>query len=173
MIPPYDPIPKRFAVEWEPPAYGTRRFGAGVFETEVWDGFEWRSETVIEDGMFMTTQRHVSPHPKPTPHETELLIVAMEESVEVMEELAATCRAFNKRISKMLRFGADEVQPNQVETDRTNKQRLSVEAGELSYLIDRLTSEMLVDGVVAHRAYKAKRRKLDQFLQTRSETDAK
>lgn len=66
-------------------------------------------------------ERFISPCPPPTPVEAEILETLIEECAEVIQ-----------RATKMLRFGAHEVQPGQ---DKDNSVRLALEIGDLEYMI--------------------------------------
>lgn len=64
-----------------------------------------------------TSEKFITPCELPSDYERELLIVLIEECSEVQ-----------KRATKAMRFGLDEIQPGQ---DLTNRQRLSREVGDV------------------------------------------
>ncbi len=71
-----------------------------------------------------------SPCPLPTPHQRELLTILIEECSEVQ-----------KRATKALRFGIDECQPGQ---SLNNAQRLGLEIGDVSQMVDQLMAAGVV-----------------------------
>lgn len=106
----------------------------------------------------MSEDRFISPAPLPTPYQRELMVV-------FMEELAETAQ----RISKAIRFGLDEVQPGQPDS---NLVRLCAEFGD-AYAVYALLLTSLPEAK-AHAAvaawtvaFDAKAAKLDRFLQTK------
>lgn len=112
-------------------------------------GVEWQ----YYDGKeYLGTPKFVSPMPLPTPYERELLIIALEEATEVM-----------KRITKMLRFGRDEVQPGQ---DLSNRDRLSLEIGDLYGVIGMLDEAGLVNQPLILAQIPLKITKVKHFLQS-------
>lgn len=108
-------------------------------------------------------KRFISPFPAPTPYETELLACMIEEVAEVVEEtVLLTGSAVIKRATKTIRFGADEVQPGQ---EQSNKERLSTEVGDLLAILDFATAAGLIDPEIVTRQRVAKPKKLRKFLQ--------
>lgn len=101
----------------------------------------------------------ITPATLPTAHERELLTILVEECTEVMRE----CLDLQQRATKLLRFGAAEVQPGQ---DLTNAKRMAVEFGELDYVVMRLIRLGVIDprDIAAGRSTKAA--KLPKYLQT-------
>lgn len=100
--------------------------------------------------------KFISPEPLPTPYERELLIILIEECAEVMQ-----------RATKMLRFGVEEIQPGQPDTNRL---RLSDETGDLYAMLERCLAENLLCGARMRRAQIAKMTKLKKYMQTTKET---
>lgn len=97
------------------------------------------------------TTRYKSPHPPPNAHQSELLIVLIEECAEVQQ-----------RATKMLRFGTQEVQPgHHLSADL----RLSNEVGDLLAIVDLLKSENLLSHKTIEQAKKLKTEKLELHLQ--------
>lgn len=82
-----------------------------------------------------------------------LLTIAMEECCEVAH-----------RLSKLLRFGGDEVQPGQL---LTNRERVSEEFADLLAVL--AMSGIDVDSPWVHSAADAKRRKVEHFLKYSAE----
>ncbi|WP_422923064.1 hypothetical protein [Singulisphaera sp. PoT] len=83
-----------------------------------------------------------------------LLVCLMEECAEIIE----LCSRISVRASKALRFGADEVQPEQ---DRTNAERLALELADL-----KAVAEMLIEAeVIPASAVPAKRVKVEAFME--------
>lgn len=93
----------------------------------------------------------VSPEPLPDEHDQELLTILMEECME------AAIRA-----SKMKRFGVLEVQPGQEET---NRGRLGMELGDLSYMVDLCMERGLVLSRDIALGREQKRKQVAKFLQ--------
>ena len=87
----------------------------------------------------------------PTAYEAELLIILIEECAEVAQ-----------RATKMLRFGIDEIQPNQ---PHDNTQRLSVEVGDLLAVVDECMNVGLIDELVVSGQVPIKLQKLAKFMQ--------
>lgn len=97
--------------------------------------------------------RYVSPHALPSPCERELLTILIEECGEIIQ--AAT---------KSLRFGAEDGYPG---TDRTNRDDLSREIGDLFAMSDMLAG-MLNGALIAERRA-SKPEKVLRFLQAEPE----
>lgn len=92
-----------------------------------------------------------SRHALPTPYERELLTILIEEAAEVQQ-----------RATKLLRFGAGEVQPGQ---DKTNAWRLSAEVGDMVAIMDLLRKRGLIFANVVDSHVDYKIEKLKQFMQ--------
>lgn len=78
--------------------------------------------------------------------------------LQVMEE----CDEVSQRVSKALRFGLEEVQPEQ---ELTNAERIIYEFSDLYAVIDMLYREGLLPQVVDPRAIAAKKDKVEKMLQ--------
>lgn len=102
------------------------------------------------------TDKFKSPCPPPTPYQRELLIILIEECAEVAQ-----------RATKMLRFGVEEIQPEQPDTNRL---RLSDEAGDLYALLEKCLEENLICGERMRFTQIAKMNKLAKYMQTAKET---
>lgn len=102
------------------------------------------------------TEKFISPCPLPTPYERELLTILIEECAEVQQ-----------RATKMLRFGVEEVQPGQPDTNRL---RLSDETGDLYALLARCLAENLLCGKRMRQTQIAKMVKLELYMQTEKDT---
>lgn len=100
------------------------------------------------------TDRFVTPMPLPTPHERELVTILAEECGEVIV-----------RATKLLRFGADEIQPGQ-ELPFTNRQRLAHEIGDVIEMVDRLVRIGLVEVASIEAGRARKRKNLSKYMQT-------
>lgn len=100
--------------------------------------------------------RYVSPCPPPTPRQREILDILIEECAEVIQ-----------RATKMLRFGVEEVQPQQ---HLTNKDRLSFELGDLKAIVNEAIEARLADRATIENSAVAKRRKLERYMQTTEES---
>lgn len=96
-------------------------------------------------------KRYISEFPKSTPYEAEIIGNLIEEAGEVIV-----------RANKMLRFGADEMQPGQ---SFTNKERLSEEVGNLQYIVGLLTDRNLLRADAIQYGIQEKHRKLPLYLQ--------
>ena len=92
-----------------------------------------------------------TPATMPTPYQAELLVILMEEAAEVQH-----------RAAKLLRFGADEVQPKQ---KLTNAQRLSEEIGDLYYMVGELEDVGIVSSSRMTLAMERKGKKLERYMQ--------
>lgn len=96
--------------------------------------------------------KFVTPCALPTPHERELLTILIEEAAEVQQ-----------RATKLLRFGANEVQPGQ---DLSNAVRLAREIGDFKMLVYRLTDiDMFPPGEI-EVGLRSKRKRLVKYMQT-------
>jgi hypothetical protein len=98
------------------------------------------------------TEKFVSPCPKPTPHQRELLEILIEECAEVQQ-----------RATKMLRFGVNEVQPGQL---LDNSERLGLEVGDVTEMVDRCIKAGLIPAEAIEVGRTNKRRQLAKFMQT-------
>lgn len=98
------------------------------------------------------TDKFVSPCPPPTPYQRELLEILIEECAEVQQ-----------RATKMLRFGVEEIQPGQPDTNRL---RLSDEAGDLYAMLEQCLEHDLICGERMRKMQIAKRNKLAKYMQT-------
>ena len=101
--------------------------------------------------------QYISPCPLPTVYERELLTILIEECSEVQ-----------KRATKALRFGIDECQPGQ---ELSNAQRLGLEIGDVSEMIDQLIEAgvVLISSISEGRL--SKRKQLAKFMQTKAPSD--
>lgn len=90
-------------------------------------------------------------HRMPTPYERELLTILIEEAAEVQQ-----------RATKLLRFGATEVQPGQ---SHTNAQRLTSEIGDMACMVGLLADRGIVDMVAVACSAEVKKEKLRKFMQ--------
>jgi hypothetical protein len=97
------------------------------------------------------TDKFVTPEPLPEGLDRELLTILIEECAEVQ-----------KRATKALRFGLEEIQPGQ---NFDNIQRLSMEIGDVQETLRRCIEEQIVcpEGIDAGMERKSKQ--LDKFLQ--------
>lgn len=96
-------------------------------------------------------KKFISPEQPPEGLERELLTIFIEE-----------CSEAQQRATKILRFGLNEVQPNQ---PLSNKTRLSLEIGDLLEMIDQCSEMGLIDSDVVVKQKDLKRKKLKVFLQ--------
>lgn len=99
----------------------------------------------------MEAEKFVSPVELPTPLETELGIILMEECAEVAQAM-----------SKCLRFGFEEQGPG---FELTNLQRLSVEWGNLIAQMGAFEQKVLLDSVCIRDGYNQKKQKPNKYLQ--------
>lgn len=99
----------------------------------------------------MTNDRHVSDFDPPNGEERELLEILHEE-----------CNEVGQRISKAMRFGLPEIQPDQL---LKNSERIGHEAGELQEVLDRLILNGTIRPIDLLHGRNNKRRKLPQYLQ--------
>ncbi len=102
-------------------------------------------------------ENFVSPEPKPTPYQRELLEILIEECAEVQQ-----------RATKMLRFGVKEIQPGQ---PLNNAERLAREFGDL-ILVSQLLEDIGLlpeDDIIAGMAHKEAQ--LAKYMQTTKEND--
>lgn len=98
------------------------------------------------------SERFVTPFPLPDEYERELLTILIEECSEVQ-----------KRATKFLRFGCDEIQPGQFDT---NRKRLSMEIGDLFAVYDLCVEAKLISEFTAHEQVPIKRIKLAKYMQS-------
>jgi len=98
------------------------------------------------------TNKYVSPHPKPTPHEREILTILSEECAEIIVA-----------VSKILRFGAEDGNPG---TGETNRDALSREIGDLDAVLVLARGLDLISQSVRVNAVEDKFEKLSVYLQT-------
>lgn len=96
-------------------------------------------------------ERFITPCDLPSPHEREILDILIEECAEVTQ-----------RATKLLRFGRDEVQPGQ---DITNRDRLSLEVGDLLGMIEMAADRGLIDMRIARAAVPNKIAKVHLYMQ--------
>jgi len=108
---------------------------------------------------FTTPGGHAS---LPTPYESELITIGMEEAFEVIAELHLVLTRFGQRSSKGLRFGLDQVEPGQMQT---NRERLAKEAGQLGAIVTRMIATKILPGHIVSEASADKIRKLQQYMQ--------
>jgi hypothetical protein len=101
-------------------------------------------------------EKFITPGPLPSDYEKELLVCLMEEAFECLDHMGP-------RASKAIRFGLDEVQPGQ---DRTNRQRLTQEIGDLCAVIDRLAECGVLSMAEIIAAKERKKPKLDKYIQS-------
>lgn len=93
-----------------------------------------------------------------TDQEREILTVLAEECNEVAKE----CNTVAIKVSKLLRFGADQTNPV---TLANNSHELSGEVGDLSVMIERFKALAIFDSQSFEEGQARKIRKLKQFLQ--------
>jgi hypothetical protein len=96
--------------------------------------------------------RFVTPAQLPSEHERELLTILLEECAEVQQ-----------RVTKVLRFGLLEVQPGQ---ELDNRERLSLEVGDLMEMLARAENAGLLVGRCVADGRATKARKLAKYMQT-------
>lgn len=101
-------------------------------------------------------ERFISPCPLPNDIEREILNTLIEEAAEVIQ-----------RATKLLRFGRDEVQPDQ---PLTNKQRLSEEIGDFFGMADIAVCAGLLDLKSSMDARDRKAKRFEKYRQFRPET---
>jgi len=97
------------------------------------------------------TDKFITPGIMPTPYESELLVILIEECAEVIQ-----------RATKVLRFGIDEIQPGQ---EFDNTQRLSHETGDLFAIIQKCIDAGLIDHDIVDNQISLKIAKLTKFMQ--------
>ena len=113
--------------------------------------------------------KFVTPCELPNDHERESLVIMIEEGSEVIQQLNGMIdqiTSMQLRASKMIRFGIEEVQPDQ---PLSNKERLSEEIGDLQALFELGTEIGIIDTNVVSDAKLAKRKKLYKYMQTTNE----
>lgn len=98
------------------------------------------------------SERFISLFPLPNVYERELLTILIEECSEVQ-----------KRATKFLRFGRDEIQPGQLET---NKTRLSNEIGDLMAVYDLCVGAQLVSAEEVNTQIPIKKVKIAKYMQS-------
>lgn len=101
----------------------------------------------------MTRERFVSPCKPPEGLERELLEILAEECAEVIQ-----------RVTKALRFGVEEVQPGQPDS---NSRRIGLELGDVMETVDKLRSCRTLDGRDIQDGMIRKEAQLARFLQSR------
>ena len=99
----------------------------------------------------MTQERFVSPCKPPEGQERELLEVLAEECAEVIQ-----------RVTKALRFGIEEVQPGQPDS---NSRRIGLELGDVMETVDKLRSARVLEGRDIQDGMIRKSAQLAKFLQ--------
>ena len=97
------------------------------------------------------TDKYVTPESLPAPYESEILEIMAEE-----------CNEVGQRKSKVLRFGFEEVQPNQ---PLTNKERLSREVGDLLFMIHLMLKLGLLDPLQIRIGETSKPDQLRKYMQ--------
>lgn len=97
-------------------------------------------------------ERYVSPHPRPTPYQAELLTCLIEEASEVQK---AACKA--------QRFGFEDGDPN---NELNNRQEIERELGDLIAVVELLIKEGVLTRHHIRRAVPVKMEKLTKrYLQ--------
>lgn len=97
------------------------------------------------------TDKFIYTHPKPTPYQNELLTQLIEECSEGIQ-----------RATKMQRFGVEEVQKDQ---PLTNEQRLSMEVGNLLFIIRLAADAKILRNETILLGVMEKCEKLNRYLQ--------
>lgn len=92
----------------------------------------------------------ITPLNPPTDVEREALTILQEECAEVIKE-----------VSKILRFGWDSYHPKDPAT--TNRRLLSIEAGQLQYMLDYLRERDAMPGQMMQDGYDEKSVKLRRY----------
>jgi hypothetical protein len=92
-----------------------------------------------------------SPCPPPTPYENEILTKLIQEMSEVTQ-----------RVTKMMLFGVEEVQPGQ---DASNRIRLSRELGDLACIIALANENNLIDPPTIQEWSKSHRKQFAKYSQ--------
>jgi hypothetical protein len=100
------------------------------------------------------TTRYISPHPQVTPFEREVLTILMEECAEVI-----------RSCSKILRFGKQDHNPN-ASTNYTNIIDLSLEVGDLEYMLSLAKQEQLINYSYKLLGRRRKKERLAIYMQT-------
>lgn len=95
--------------------------------------------------------RFVSPCPLPEPWEDEILKTLTEEAAEVIQ-----------RITKLQRFGRDEIQPGQ---PLTNAERLACEIGDFAGMVAFAINAGLVPEWVTNENIKIKQERFEKYRQ--------
>jgi phosphoribosyl-ATP pyrophosphohydrolase len=104
------------------------------------------------------SERYITPSALPSEHERELLTILIEECAEVQQ-----------RATKLLRFGATEIQPGQ---EKTNSERLANEIGDLVHMTTLLDQVGLIPNRAVQAGMRNKQKQLARFMQTSATTDA-
>ena len=76
--------------------------------------------------------------------------------------LKEECLETGMRASKVIRFGFDEVQPDQ---SLTNRERLIYEFNDLYAMMEMLKEEGFIDRIVDREMITAKKKKVEEFLE--------
>lgn len=105
-----------------------------------------------------TAERYVTPAALPSPYDRELLTILIEECAEVAQ-----------RATKLLRFGAGEIQPGHL---LNNVERMSAEIGDLKVMVSMLQDRRLVSPVHVSLGIVRKRNQLAKFMQEQPESAA-
>lgn len=95
--------------------------------------------------------KYVTPCTLPSEHERELLTILIEECAEVQQ-----------RATKLLRFGASEVQPGQ---EKTNSERLANEIGDMVHMVTLLDQVGLIPNHAVQAGMRNKQKQLARFMQ--------
>lgn len=98
------------------------------------------------------TERFVSPCQPPNERQREILTILIEEAAEVQQ-----------RATKALRFGLDEVQPGQPDSNAT---RLAHECGDFLETLHLAMDEGLISPADADEGSRRKHEKLKVYMQT-------
>jgi hypothetical protein len=102
------------------------------------------------------TERFISTAAKPDAYQGEILDILMEECAEVIQ-----------RVTKMKRFGIDEVQTGM---SYDNAYRLGLEVGDLFHMVDLAIAAGLIPIQAIEHGQRAKAAQLEKFLQNRRAT---
>lgn len=94
-----------------------------------------------------------SDFPKPTAHQRELIEILIEECAEVTQ-----------RATKLLRFGAAEIQPGQ---PHSNAARLAHEIGDVLEMVERLSDIGFIREIDIEYGIAHKKKQLAEFMQTK------
>lgn len=116
---------------------------------------DYRAKAIIAMEAIMPepqAEKFRSPCPPPTAHQREVAELVVEECAEIIQ-----------RGTKLLRFGVDEVQPGQ---GNSNADRLSMEVGDLLEVIDLGIKAGILNPVAINLGRASKRSQLARFMQT-------